>query len=263
MHFDFLSVIPALIIIISIFITKRVLLSLTLGILAGGWIVGEFKLVDMFDRLCEAVIGIVYADGQLQTGNLSIVLFLITLGLLTGMIQLLGGNAALAVYAHNRIASMKKARLSIVGMGLTIFPDDVFNMFVTGQVGRPIADARGISRTKLAYFLHTTSDPLCVLCPISSWGAYIISIFTVILSTHSLSGSGLGTFVSVVPFNFYALTSIIFVFFVAYFGIDFGPMRTFEMDAQQKRSCESNATHTLIGKMYDLMIPIALLMVIS
>ncbi|MGL4523669.1 MAG: Na+/H+ antiporter NhaC family protein, partial [Bacilli bacterium] len=256
----FWSVVPALCIIIAIFLTRSVMISLSLGILIGSFIVMDGQFFQTLQLMIKNFISLFYVDGGLNYGNLSILCFLLLLGVLTGLITFLGGNAALANWSKKRISSKRSASMTIVGVGLTLFPDDVFNMFSTGQLAKPLADGNGISRQKVAYFLHSTSDPLCVLTPISSWGAYIISILSMIISTQSLDNSGLHLFLQIAPFNFYAISSILFVLAVAWWGVSLGKMKEAEEHCSAIAFDESTANN---GKLRYLFLPLGTLILTS
>ncbi|MGM9987961.1 MAG: Na+/H+ antiporter NhaC family protein [Bacillaceae bacterium] len=253
---------PPLVIIGMVIMTRRVVLSLGVGVIVGSLVVTSFQPMETIKKIGE-VIRNLFLDGEsLNTGNLYILAFLLLLGLLTGFINVLGGNEAFGRLAKKKIKSKRGATVTTAAMGMTLFPDDVFNMFSVGQIARPIVDAHRLSRQKLAYLLHTTSDPLCVLCPISSWGAYIISILAMIFTTNALDHNALISFVKIAPMNFYAITSIILVFTVAYFHINIGKMKEAEATVQTKKAIDTENAHPY-SSVWDLLLPIVTLIVVA
>ena len=251
--------IPPLVIIILVLITRRVIPSLGVGIILSSLIYENFQFTDTLKRIGKTILHLFYEDGELAAGNLYVLGFLILLGVMTVMIHLLGGGMAFGDFAARKLHSKRQVTMGTAFFGMTMFPDDVFNMFTNGQVSRPLFDRFGVSREKLAYMIHSTSDPLCVLTPISSWGAYITSIFAGIFVMHNMDANPIVTFVEVGFLNFYALTTIALVFLVAYFDLRFWKMRKAENHAKPIESHDSSKK----GSIWSLFIPIIVLMVSS
>ncbi|MCW3174275.1 Na+/H+ antiporter NhaC family protein [Shewanella subflava] len=229
-----LSLLPPAIAIVLAIVTRKVLLSLGVGILVGALLLTQFSLGDTSTFLAETVTGLVWDDGALNSWNLQILGFLIMLGMITALITVSGSSRAFADWAKDRIRSKRDAKLMTMFLGCVVFIDDYFNSLVVGSIAKPITDRYHISRAKLAYLLDSTAAPVCVISPISSWGAYIIALIGGILTAHGFTDSGhLSVFVQMIPMNFYAIFALLLLLCVALLGLDVGPMRQHELKAQK------------------------------
>ena len=151
------------------------------------------------------------------------------LGVLTTYIHILGGARAFTDWATTKVKSRFQAQLLPIFMGMFIFFDDAFSSLVAGNVSRPLTDKYRVSRAKLSYLVDSTAAPDIILVPISGWAAFITTVMAGILADLNIDDfSGYEAFLRSVPTNFYAITALIFVFVVAYFGLNFGPMRRHE-----------------------------------
>lgn len=229
-----LSLLPPVIAIVLAITTRKVLLSLGIGIFVGALLLTQFALGDTAVFLGETVKGLVWDDGALNSWNLQILGFLIMLGMITALITVSGAARAFADWAHERIRSKRDAKLMTIFLGCVVFIDDYFNSLVVGSIAKPITDRYHISRAKLAYLLDSTAAPVCVISPISSWGAYIIALIGGILTAHGFTESGhLSVFVQMIPMNFYAVFALLLLLCVTLFSLDVGPMRQHELNAQK------------------------------
>ncbi len=229
-----LSVIPPFLAIVLAIITRRVLVSLGAGIVIGSLLITKFELGETIRYLFNSVIELFWTGGSVNTWNVYILVFLILLGSITAIITVSGSAKAFAHWARGRIKSKRDAKLLTMALGVIIFIDDYFNSLVVGSVARPLTDRYHISRAKLAYLLDSTAAPICVISPVSSWGAYIIALIGSILASHGMADSSyLGTFVEMIPMNFYAIFSLLLLLSVAIFTFDIGPMRKHERNAQK------------------------------
>lgn len=227
------SIIPPIIAILMVLLTRRVLLSLGVGIISAALIINEFSLGESFMTIFRAVQGVFWSDGEVNTWNVYILLFLLILGVITALISISGGSRAFGEWAQKRVKTRVGAQLTAALLGIIIFIDDYFNALAVGQVTRPITDRQKVSRAKLAYIIDSTSAPVCVVSPISSWGAYIIAIIGSILVAHEVTEyTALSAFVSMIPMNFYVFSALILVFAVAYFNINIGSMKLHETRAE-------------------------------
>jgi tetracycline resistance efflux pump len=227
-----LSLLPPAIAIVMAITTRRVLLSLGLGILCGSLLLTDFSLLDAGEYLLSKVGGLVWADGALNSWNLYILGFLIVLGMITALITVSGSARAFADWARQHIRNKRDAKLLTMFLGCVVFIDDYFNSLVVGSIARPLTDRYYISRAKLAYLLDSTAAPVCVISPVSSWGAYIIALIGGILTSHGMSDAGhLSVFIQMIPMNFYAIFALLLLLCVTLFGLDVGPMRQHERDA--------------------------------
>ncbi|OOE81566.1 Na+/H+ antiporter [Salinivibrio sp. ML198] len=229
-----LSLLPPLLALGLAIATRRVLLSLGMGIVLGTVLLTDFSFLSSGQYLLEVITGLFIADGGLNSWNLSILAFLILLGMITALLSLSGGTRAFANWAQSRIKSKRGAKLLAAFLGVFIFVDDYFNSLAVGAVSRPVTDRFHVSRAKLAYILDSTAAPMCVITPASSWGAYIITVIGSILVAHGVTDyTALGAFVTMIPMNFYAIFALLLVFAVVWFQLDIGPMRQFEYQAKK------------------------------
>ncbi|WP_347178027.1 Na+/H+ antiporter NhaC family protein [Sporosarcina thermotolerans] len=228
------SILPPLVAIIMVLVTKRVLISLGSGILTAALLVASFTPIETLKNLWTAMIVSFWADGELNTYNIYIMVFILLLGIITALVSLSGGSRAFAEWATRRIKTRRGAKLLTVFLGILIFVDDYFNALAVGQIARPITDQHRISRAKLAYFIDSTSAPICVISPISSWGAFLIGQLALIFSTTAaVSYSPLSAFLMMAPMNFYVVATLAMVFFFAWSNIDFFEMKKHETIAQE------------------------------
>ncbi len=189
-------------------------------------------------------------------------MFLVILGIMVILMNKAGGSAAFGRWATSHIKSRAGAQLATIALGVLIFIDDYFNCLTVGSVMRPVSDKSEISRAKLAYVIDATAAPVCIIAPVSSWAAAVAS--------YVEDGNGLYLFIRTIPFNFYALLTIIMMIFLALTGMDYGPMATHEKNAREKgdifsgmedyaaAAAESSNPN---GKVLDLVLPIILLIV--
>ncbi|MCL1079863.1 Na+/H+ antiporter NhaC family protein [Parashewanella spongiae] len=229
-----LSVIPPVLAIILAIVTRRVLLSLGAGILIGSLLLTNFSIAQAGQYLLGVIKALFWNNGAINTWNLNILLFIVLLGMITALITVSGSAQAFAKWAKERVRNKRDAKLMTMLLGMVIFIDDYFNSLVVGSVARPLTDRYYISRAKLAYLLDSTAAPVCVISPVSSWGAYIIALIGGILTTHGMAKTSyFGTFVEMIPMNFYAIFSLLLLLFVSFYGLDVGPMRRHENNAQR------------------------------
>ncbi|NCA91791.1 Na+/H+ antiporter NhaC family protein [bacterium] len=253
------ALVPPIIAIILALITKQVYISLFAGIFVGGMFFSKGNPIGALETIFE-VLASKIGDGW----NASILIFLVVLGILVILISKAGGSKAYGDWADKKIKTRNGALLSTMLLGSLIFVDDYFNCLTVGNVMRPVTDKKKISRAKLAYFIDATAAPICIIAPISSWAAAVGS---------SLEGvDGFSVFLKSIPFNLYAWLTIGMMIFLAVSKLDFGAMRKFEKNALEKGDLFSNddkaegdigqVTPNPRGKVVDLILPIALLIVI-
>ncbi|OON99673.1 MAG: sodium:proton antiporter [Epulopiscium sp. Nele67-Bin004] len=251
-----LSLLPPVIAIVFAFITKEVITSLIIGILAGTLVYalntggGLVTAIDLTMNLMTIKIG----------DNASIIIFLALLGALVTVITMAGGTKAYGEWAITKIKTKRGAQLSTSFLGLLIFIDDYFNCLTVGTVMRPVTDKYKISRAKLAYIIDATAAPICIIMPVSSWAASVIS------QLDDVGLSGMDTFLALIPYNFYAILTIIMVLILCVTDLDFGPMQKFELLAQDGNDItnkdKTNTEELVIsdkGTVLDLLIPIGAL----
>ncbi|MEI5907849.1 Na+/H+ antiporter NhaC family protein [Bacillus spongiae] len=226
------SLLPPLIAIIMVVLTKRVLLSLGTGIVSAALILSQFNIVETFTIIWDSFKGIFVDEGALNTWYVYIMLFLLILGMITAFINLSGGTRAFGEWAMKRVKTRVGAQIVAAVLGIIVFIDDYFNALAVGQVARPITDRHNVSRAKLAYIIDSTSAPICVVSPISSWGAYIITIIAGIITEYNVSDySAFSAFIQMIPMNLYVFAAIALVFITTTRGINLGQMKVHEARA--------------------------------
>jgi len=182
------SIIPALLAIILAIATRRVLVSLSAGIIVGALMLVDFNPLNALIYLKDNVVALVYSSEEGMNSNMNIVFFLVLLGVLTALLTVSGSNRAFAEWAQNKIKGRRGAKLLAASLVFVTFIDDYFHSLAVGAIARPVTDRFKVSRAKLAYILDSTAAPMCVMMPVSSWGAYIITLvaglFATVFITH-------------------------------------------------------------------------------
>lgn len=252
------SLVPPVVAIVLALITKEVYSSLFVGILIEGAFWSGFKP--------EATILHVFQDGVVgvltDSYNMGILVFLVILGVMVCMMNKAGGSAAFGRWAKEHIKTRAGAQLATIALGVLIFIDDYFNCLTVGSVMRPVTDSHNVSRAKLAYLIDATAAPICIIAPISSWAAAV---------TGFVKGEdGFSIFIRAIPYNYYAILTIIMMVTLVLAKEDYGPMKAHEKNAIEgdlfttgDRPFE-NATENAIynkGKVIDLVFPILSLIV--
>ncbi|WP_059105875.1 Na+/H+ antiporter NhaC family protein [Shouchella shacheensis] len=246
------SLIPPVLALLLVIVTRRVFLSLGIAILVGALMAFDFQpfkaLAGIFQTIAgfifsfEAVDaprfgGVVSAIAEsgfaLNDWELLIMLFLLFLGMLASLVTFSGGSKAFADWAAKRMQTRKSSLFLPVILGIVIFIDDYFNSLTVGNISRPVTDRFRVSRAKLAYIVDSTAAPVCVIMPLSSWGAFIIGTMASILATYGITDySGFQAFLYTIPMNLYAIVALSLVVLVIVFNLDVGLMRTHEERAQ-------------------------------
>lgn len=246
-------------------LTRRTLLSLGAGAVIGALLLTGFNPLDTAQYLAQALGDVFWADGALNTGKVYVLLFPVCLGIMTSCITLAGGTRAFGDWARTRVRTGKGAQMTTVLLGFIIFIDDYFNALTVGNVSRPLTDRNNVPRAKLAYLLDSTASPVCVITPISSWGAYIISLIGGILLAHGVTDtSAITAFVSMIPMNLYAVFTLAMVVCVASMDLNIGPMkahaeRALKGELGNVNPLETESSDTARGTVADLALPISLL----
>lgn len=219
MYATFWALVPPIVAIALALITKEVYSSLFLGIVVGGLFYSDFQFEGTITHIFQDGIVSVLSDSY----NVGILIFLVILGAIVCLMNRAGGSAAFGKWASERIKTRRGAQLTTILLGVLIFIDDYFNCLTVGSVMRPVTDKHKISRAKLAYLIDATAAPVCIIAPVSSWAAAV---------TGFVEGAdGLALFISAIPYNFYALLTIVMMLTIAILDIDFGPMKQHEDNA--------------------------------
>ena len=258
MYATFWALLPPVVAIVLALITKEVYSSLFVGILIGGLFYSGFTFEKTVTHVFQDGIVGVLSDSY----NVGILVFLVILGILVCMMNQAGGSAAFGRWASVHIKSRIGAQLATVLLGVLIFIDDYFNCLTVGSVMRPVTDKHNISRAKLSYLIDATAAPVCIIAPISSWAAAV---------TGFVEGEdGLSIFIRAIPYNFYALLTIVMMVGMVLMKVEFGSMRQHEENAQAGDLYTTpdrpyaNAKDEAVnakGTVLDLIFPIAVLIV--
>ena len=252
------ALVPPVVAITLALITKEVYSSLFVGIAVGGIFYGGGN----FERTITHVLN----DGLIgvlsDPYNVGILIFLVVLGAMVSLMNRAGGSAAFGRWASQHIKTRVGAQITTIILGCLIFIDDYFNCLTVGSVMRPITDKHNVSRAKLAYLIDSTAAPICIIAPISSWAAAV---------TGFVPGEdGLSVFVQAIPFNFYALFTIVMMLGLVLLKVDYGPMKLHEDNAKKgdlfttgarPYAYNEDVKENTKGHVLDLLIPIASLIV--
>ena len=255
------SMLPPVIAIVLALITKEVYSSLFVGILAGALLNTNFNIVNTI----TTVVNDGFTASLADAGSVGILIFLVVLGALVAMMNKSGGSAAFGRWASKNIKSRVGAQLATVLLGCLIFVDDYFNCLTVGSVMRPVSDAHKVSRAKLAYLIDATAAPICIIAPISSWAAAVSGF------AEGSSMNGLELFVSAIPFNFYAILTVVMMVLMAIMKFEYGPMKLHEKNAKEKGDIFTNLEEKAAeaekidanpnGKVIDLIFPVVVLII--
>lgn len=253
------SILPPVIAIVLALITKEVYMSLLIGILSGSFLYTLGLGLSKVETGISTVETTFQIMGDKIGGNADILIFLVLLGILVALITKSGASKAYGEWASKSIKSKKGSLLATAALGIVIFVDDYFNCLTVGTVMRPVTDRYKVTRAKLAYIIDSTAAPVCIIAPISSWAAAVGSSLP-----EGSSIDGFTLFLQTIPFNFYALFTLIFVIFIILTGIDYSKMKVVEDSGEigiEKSSIEQEENISSKGKVVDLILPIIVLIV--
>mgnify|MGYP000909275797 CR=1 FL=1 len=258
LYATFWALVPPVVAIALALITKEVYSSLFVGILVGALFYSGFSFEGTVTHIFQGGIISVLSDEY----NVGILVFLVILGAMVSLMNRAGGSAAFGRWAGQHIKTRVGAQLATVVLGVLIFIDDYFNCLTVGSVMRPVTDKHNVSRAKLAYLIDSTAAPVCIIAPISSWAAAV---------TGFVKGEdGFSIFIQAIPYNFYALLTIVMMIAIVTMKVDYGPMKIHEDNAKKgdiyttpDRPYENASTEVVNhnGKVIDLVIPIISLIV--
>lgn len=258
LYASFWALVPPVIAIVLALITKEVYSSLFIGIVIGGIFYSGMSFEGTITHVFqEGIIGVL-SDSY----NVGILVFLVILGIMVCLMNRAGGSAAFGQWASEHIKSRVGAQLATIVLGVLIFIDDYFNCLTVGSVMRPVTDKHQVSRAKLAYLIDATAAPVCIIAPISSWAAAV---------TGFVPGEdGFSIFVRAIPYNFYALLTLVTMVAMVLMRTEFGTMKKHEENAikgdifttpdrpyENVKEEESSSK----GKVIDLIFPILVLII--
>ena len=255
-HGTIASLLPPVVAIGLALITKEVYSSLFLGILVGCFLQVNGNPIDAFQffvsHLCSNA-----------GGNMGILMFLVILGTMVALMIRAGGSKAYGDWAVSHIKTKSGALWSTFILAIVLGVDDYFNNLTTGNVMRPVADGHHISRAKLSYMCDATAAPVCIMMPVSSWAAAV----TGVIGNEEV---GFQIFLRAIPFNYYAILTLVFIIVMTCLNIDYGPMRTHELNAakgdlyttpERPFADAKEMKFNPNGKVIDLVIPVIILII--
>ena len=259
MYASFWALIPPVVAIALALITKEVYSSLFIGIVIGGVFYSNFT----FEKTVTHVVQDGFVGVLADSYNMGILIFLVILGTIVCLMNRAGGSAAFGRWAEVHIKTRVGAQIATIILGILIFIDDYFNCLTVGSVMRPVTDAQNVSRAKLAYLIDATAAPVCIIAPISSWAAAV---------TGFVEGEdGFSIFIRAIPYNFYAILTILMMIAMVVMKVEYGPMKVHEDNAKKGdiyttpdrpyANTEEEAVDNCKGKVMDLLIPIISLII--
>lgn len=255
------ALLPPVVAIALALITKEVYSSLFIGIVVGAVLYGggnvERTILHAFGDDNGGFVSVLT-----DSYNVGILIFLVILGTIVAMMNKAGGSAAFGKWASEHIKTKAGAQLATILLGVLIFIDDYFNCLTVGSVMRPVTDKHNVSRAKLAYLIDATAAPVCIIAPVSSWAAAV--------SGFVKGEDGLTLFVRAIPYNFYAILTVVMMVFMVLLKVEFGPMAKHEKNADngdlfsmgdRTQNIQEDEQGSSKGKVIDLVIPILCLVV--
>ena len=253
------SLLPPLIAIVLALVTKEVYSSLFIGIVSGGLLFSHFSFAGTTNHVFKKGLLAVLCDSY----NMGILIFLVILGVMVALMNKAGGSRAFGQWAASHIKTRTGAQFATIVLGILIFIDDYFNCLTVGSVMRPVTDGHRVSRAKLAYLIDATAAPVCIIAPISSWAAAVSGL----VKGHN----GFTVFVQCIPYNFYALLTIIFMFILVGTKTEYGAMTLHERNAILNNDLYTTPDRPYAnaaddedikeGKVIDMILPIIVLII--
>ena len=262
----FWSLLPPIVAIVLALISKEVYSSLFLGCLVGALLYTQFAPWDTIVTLVGADYGIISVLAD--SGNMGIIVFLVTLGIMVDLMNKGGGSEAFGRWAKKTVHTRCGAQLLTMLLGVLIFVDDYFNCLTVGAVMRPVTESHKISRAKLAYLIDATAAPVCMIAPVSSWAAAVSGY------VQSPSINGIELFLKQIPWNYYCLLTLLMIVIISVLNIDYGSMLTHEYNAQVKDDLFTTPERPFAGddeyetgskgksSVLDLLVPVIVLIII-
>lgn len=259
------ALLPPILAIGLALITKEVYSSLFTGIVVGAGLYADGNVELLLNTM------LFHKEGGMLTKlsdswNVGILIFLVILGIMVALMNQVGGSSAFGLWASKNIKSRVTAQLSTMLLGILIFIDDYFNCLTVGSVMRPVTDRHQVSRAKLAYLIDSTAAPICIIAPVSSWAAAVTSSVP-----KDSSINGFAMFLNTIPFNFYAICTLIMIVTLSLMEFDYGPMKENEDNALKgdlfsghvQAYADKEEVTNPKGDVLDLICPVAILIICS
>ncbi|MCQ2592767.1 MAG: Na+/H+ antiporter NhaC family protein [Treponema sp.] len=250
----FWSLVPAIVAIALALITKEVYSSLFIGIVIGAVfysIDGALGFGGFLSHLFGDGLVASIADGY----NIGILIFMVILGTMVALMNKAGGSAAFGNWAKKHIKSKVGAQCATILLGIMIFIDDYFNCLTVGSVMKPVTDKYGVSKEKLAYLIDATAAPVCIIAPISSWAAAVAGFVTE-------GENGIALFCKAIPFNFYALLTLVMMFAMVFMRFEYGTMSKYEEALEIMNEGKEAEAEETKGSVLDLVLPVVVLIIL-
>ncbi|WP_020007836.1 Na+/H+ antiporter NhaC family protein [Salinicoccus albus] len=229
LNWEYISLVPPLLTLLLVVVTRRVGISLGVGILTSAFVVAGGSVMETLGLIWDSFAMIFVSEGAINTWNAFILIFLTLLGMMTAFMNMSGGAKAFTAWALTKVKSRRGSSLATACLGIIVFIDDYFSALIVGQVAKPLTDKYSVSRAKLAYLIDTTASPISVIAPISSWGAGIMGLVAPLLAAGGLVAvTPFQAFIYMIPMNLYVLTALAMMFIVIITRFDIGAMRKHE-----------------------------------
>ncbi len=256
------ALLPPVVAIALALITKEVYSSLFVGIGMGALLYANGNLELMLNTMLYQEEGGMITK-LADSWNVGILVFLVVLGIMVALMNKVGGSAAFGQWASQNIKTRVGAQLATIGLGVLIFVDDYFNCLTVGSVMRPVTDRHQVSRAKLAYLIDATAAPVCIIAPVSSWAAAVTSSVP-----EDMSVNGFSMFLQTIPYNFYAMTTLVMMLLITVLNFDYGSMKVHEANAlkgdlfttpERPYGNVDDEITSPNGSVVDLVLPVAVL----
>ena len=268
------TLVPIVLTIICVFLTKRILLALGVGIAASAFLLANFDLYGTFRITVDSFFDMFFAEGEmlgfLNMWNISILIFLFCLGIITSFVVLSGGTKALTASIVKRVKSRKGVQGITLIIGILLIIDDYFCAIVAGYAGRTLSKGFSVSRARMSYIVDSVSAPTCIAVPISSWATAIMGNIAVVYASVGVEGNVLLDFIRMVPYHFYVLAAVALVLITITFEFNIFSMKRYERDAiagndssadeVEDETISSQASH---GTVLDFVLPIVVLVFVT
>ncbi|WP_234031422.1 Na+/H+ antiporter NhaC family protein [Lentibacillus cibarius] len=228
MEFGILSLLPPVIAIVLALITRNVLPALFAGVWLGATMINGWNpFLGLYKTFSDFII-----PSAGDPWNATVLIYCGLFGILIAFLQKTGGAHAIATAISNKVKTPRAAQGSTMLFGLIIFFEDYFNALTVGSVMRSVTDKMRVSREKLAYIVDSTSAPMCLLGPVSTWVVFVMGLIGAQYTEMGISESEYMTYIFSIPFNFYSILAIILVGVIVFLKWDFGPMAQAEYRAR-------------------------------
>ena len=269
------TLIPIILTIACVFLTKRILLSMMVGVLSSGFMVANMNLFRTIVLVEETFVGVFFPGNLFGVGSrwyFGIIIFLLGLGIITSFVVLTGGAQAFVNSVALRVKTRKGVQYISVAVGILLMIDDYFNAMINGNIGKTLAKEHKLSRTRVAYNVDSIAAPICIIAPVSSWAVAIMGNIETVYENLGLEGNIMMVFLSLIPYHFYVFAAIGLVLITIIFNFNLPAMKKFEDTLQATGTDESideggenllGEAGSSIGNLYDFWVPICVLVFVT